>query len=494
MEKFQFGVAKMDCFISYANSDVKIARKLRKLLIEKGLAVFLAPDTIEAGGRWSPAIQRAARRSDVVVLLDSADSRKSPWVQQEAGMALASGSLLIPVSLDGKFNELPGWLGGFQAIEAIPGKALDKSLALVADRACDRLGATWSTLPAELQMPKTVGSFVLRTILLDQFTGPEERRGAWSRQYDRYLRIYYGDDDARHGVSQGASLTFTGMIVERLALLAAGSGPVPELAAGALRRAEAFILLSQHREQGGFGRLTADRRVRGERALTLDLRHTCWAIRALVSIDQQRLAQHITNGLRWLAWRARHRDDKDDKWCWTTAPLLALMNDPRLAATDEWRQECSALTETLQADLEASWDAASQSWVKGEEQPKWRWVSADNALYVLYCLKDIKNLSEQLNNQRQEAIKGLLARSASYNGDGIGRGIPLFSEQPEIGPTAQLLEIMNCMGYTDKIAELSLFVASRLAAGQPMPETFSWNLSSILAAPDLFRQPLYPDS
>jgi hypothetical protein len=330
-----------------------------------------------------------------------------------------------------------------------------------------------------------VGSFVLRAILLDQFTGPEERMGAWSRQYDRYLRIYYSETGVRHAVSQGASLTFTGMVVERLSTLSTRSGIVAEFANAALRRAEGFILSSQHRERGGFGRLSSENRVRGARTLTLDLRHTCWAIRALLSIDGRRFAQQIDDGLRWLAWRTRNRDDKDDRWCWTTAPLLALMSDPRLRTVDVWQQECAWLRETVQADLEASWDIGSHSWVKGEEQSKQRWISADNALYVLYCLKDCEHLSERLDGQRRAAIQGLLDRSRG-SADGVpARGIPLFSEQPEVGPTAQLLEIMTCMGHMDKSVELSNFVATRVAAGRTMPQTFSWHLSSALAVPEL---------
>jgi hypothetical protein len=91
-----------------------------------------------------------------MVVLDSEVSRKSAFVQQEAGMAIASGSLLIPMTLGGNSSELPGWLSGIQAVTVGGGVSLENAISIVVDRVCNRL--SWSYLPPGLQIPGTVGA------------------------------------------------------------------------------------------------------------------------------------------------------------------------------------------------------------------------------------------------------------------------------------------------------------------------------------------------
>jgi hypothetical protein len=407
-------------------------------------------------------------------------------------MALASGSLLIPISL-GQRLRLPGWLRGIQAIRLDAEKVSKRSLDFVAERVCEQIGASWKALPPELRHPKTICSAVLRTVLLDQFSGPGERTGAWSRQYDRYLRHYYGDRAIRRSISQGASLTFTAMLTERLSHFASSaSGVQAELADAALGRAADFVLASQHKEQGGFGRRTQEVGTRGGRKLHLDMRHTCWAVRALLSIDARKFTHQIKRGLEWLAWHARHRGSDDDRWCWTTAPLLALMSDPRLNDFKRWRRHCVSMRRAVMIDLEKSFDDEIASWVKGEKEAETRsWVSVDNALYVMYCLKDCRNLSPRLKQQRRAAIQKLLTRSCIVGGSTRARGVPMFEpNQPEVGPTAQLIEIMKDTKWAPECEKLARFVAMRLADRRTMPSTFSWHLSSVLTVPGLRDQSL----
>src|SRR5262249_32966871 len=157
----------------------------------------------------------------------------------------------------------------------------------IAEQVTDRLSSSWTILPLGLQNPDTIATKVLRTILLDQYSGPPERMGAWSRQYDRYLRLAYRDISVPAGVSQGASLTLTGLTIEHLTAFPSDCwGSVAPYLDASLERAEAFLLSSQDPQEGGFGRLSSEFRVRGGRALIPDIRHTCWAIRSLLSIDE----------------------------------------------------------------------------------------------------------------------------------------------------------------------------------------------------------------
>ena len=308
-------------------------------------------------------------------------------------MGLASGSLLIPVSLDGDFNQLPGWVAGIQGIRRTQAETDEHLFARIAEQVTNRFGSAWSILPDKLQELESLGAVALRTVLLDQFSSPAERGGAWSRQYDRYLRLNYGDQaHIPAGVSQGASLTFTGMIVEKLSQFSAtDTTNLGQYALSAARRAEAFILSCQDNEEGGFGRRSSEFRTRGGRALTLDIRHTCWAIRALVNIDPSRLQSPIDRGLEWLARRARNRAHSD-RWCWTTAPLLSLLLDARLQKFGIWSEVSANLWPSVSADLEDSFDASLASWTKGEADSSL--VAIDNALYVLHCLREKQYLSQ----------------------------------------------------------------------------------------------------
>lgn len=481
----------MDCFISYASSDVEIALKIKERLRLAGFETFLAHDSIPAGTAWSELIRTKVKRSDLVVLLDSPSSRSSAWVQQEAGMALASGALVVPISLDGRPELLPAWLAGIQAITLARDAPLDEAIARAVGQVSTGASHGVATASESFGKPQCVGEAVLKAVLIDQFPAPQERAGAWSRQYDRYLRMYYGEGNVRSSVSQGASLTLTGMNVERLSPLDLSTRNQQKfLRDAALRNAASFVTQSQDVTLGGFGRLSSDVGARAGRSLNLDLRHTCWAIRTLLSLDAKSYKQQIEHGLDWLSARATI-DHENDRWCWTTAPLLSLTYDARLGDIGSWVRAREAIRKSAERALEASFDANWCSWVRGEEVEKQGWVSVDNALYVLYCLKGFDDLSSTLQTQIKSAIVRLLARSVASEGGTGRRGIPLFTPSlPEVGPTAQLLEIMFGSEFAGNTRELADFVIAEFQGTETMPQTFSWHLAAILASEQMSRHPL----
>lgn len=483
----------MDCFISYATTDAEVAKRLFERLTAAGVTTFLAEATVEIGEDWPSVIRASACRAEVLVLLDSEASRRSAAVQQEAGMALASGSLLIPVSLDGRFDRLPGWLAGIQATRAIPGPGYDAAISAIVDRVRaflhPELGGPGNGAPRLA----TVGDCVLRTVLLDQFTAPPERRGAWSRQYDRYLNMYWGPGPRRSDISQGASLTFTGMIIERLTQYAR-SGPAEsvQLARLALERAEFFILSSQHPSEGGFGRRSIHRKTRAQHDLELDVRHTCWAVRALLSIDSERFHSPIQAALEWLSLHVQRRAESD-RWCWTTAPLLALLNDERALSFACWSRQRNSTLGVLEDEIEKDFCPLYGSWVSGELPEKKQWVATDNALYVLYTLAKTDIVSERIREHVRMAVKQLMTKARRVGTDELG--IPLFTDEPEVGPTAQLIEILSLGRHEDDNMvraedrrDLLAFVLKRLNTSSTMPLTFSWHLSSALSVPALAGQ------
>jgi hypothetical protein len=105
----------------------------------------------------------------------------------------------------------------------------------------------------------------------------------------------------------------------------------------------------------------------------------------------------------------------------------------------------------------------------------------DNALYVLYCLKDVQNLSARLLAQSTAAIDGIIAQSSGSLEQG---GIPLFASEPEVGSTAQLLEILQDDGKSE-CQHFANFIAKELGARHLMPQTFPWQLAGALTVPNL---------
>jgi hypothetical protein len=105
-----------DVFISYSRSDERFAKAMATELRAVGLSVFLDVLSITPGAQWTLAIHEEIKRSPVVLFLASADALASPTVNQELGMAMASGARVVPVVWQLQPHELPPWIARYQAV------------------------------------------------------------------------------------------------------------------------------------------------------------------------------------------------------------------------------------------------------------------------------------------------------------------------------------------------------------------------------------------
>ena len=87
-------------FISYAHQDMNFAQKLAKTLNMLDYNVWIAPDSIRPGEKWTEAISRGLEESDAFVLLLSPDAIASNWVNTEMNLA-------IELNHDGKMEIFP---------------------------------------------------------------------------------------------------------------------------------------------------------------------------------------------------------------------------------------------------------------------------------------------------------------------------------------------------------------------------------------------------
>ena len=340
-------------------------------------------------------------------------------------------------------------------------------------------------LPHLLMRRDNVTNIILRILFIDQLGGVGRRKGGWSRQYDRYLKEYYGGAP-KPGVSIGASLTFTGMIIYHLRkLFQKSSYEVRVIIEELLEKAVPFIMESRDPDEGGFGKLVQIPKTRGGRGIELDLRHTGWAILALLEIDPVRFTVQIKLGLNWILERVVREFEKDH-WCWTSSVILRVLYDSRITKYCDMRVRNQAIRSAVYG-LESSFDYNIGSWVLDESENSRERVSIDNALYVLNNLAVISNLPNNLKKQAHIAIEHLLVR-CRYHSKFSFRGLPLFdSETPSVGATAQLLSICEAFDY-DFDPNLKDGVIKAIEGSNALPDTFSWHLVSAFSSSIISRK------
>ena len=90
----------MNVFISYAQADEKIAKKVGKGLKQAGLQVWDFRREMLPGELWSDSVSKALRASDAMIVLVTPDAARSSQVRSEIDFALSKGAFknrLIPV-------------------------------------------------------------------------------------------------------------------------------------------------------------------------------------------------------------------------------------------------------------------------------------------------------------------------------------------------------------------------------------------------------------
>lgn len=100
-----------DVFISYARDDSDTANQLARELEARGVSVFFDNDVLVAGTDFKQEIAQALRTAKAVVVLLSANTKRSSWVQEELSSVIerADGPKVIPVLLDSHAKENWVW-------------------------------------------------------------------------------------------------------------------------------------------------------------------------------------------------------------------------------------------------------------------------------------------------------------------------------------------------------------------------------------------------
>ncbi|MBI2650466.1 toll/interleukin-1 receptor domain-containing protein [Candidatus Woesearchaeota archaeon] len=101
-------------FVSYATEDRFLAVALKRELEDFGIDVFLAHEDITPTTDWQATILATLKQCDIFLPLLTNNFSKSPWTDQETGVAIATQKFIIPL----KVNIDPyGFIGKYQAFK-----------------------------------------------------------------------------------------------------------------------------------------------------------------------------------------------------------------------------------------------------------------------------------------------------------------------------------------------------------------------------------------
>jgi len=102
-------------FITHVALHKAEAHELKEHLAQFQVAAFVAHDDIEPTREWQAEIERALRTMDALVALISPEFLDSRWCDQEVGIAIGRGKLVIPLR---RGADPHGFLGKYQGLQA----------------------------------------------------------------------------------------------------------------------------------------------------------------------------------------------------------------------------------------------------------------------------------------------------------------------------------------------------------------------------------------
>jgi hypothetical protein len=121
-------------FLSHSSADRKWVSVVASICGETGVDVYLAEQDPQPGRVLAEKVTEEIERSDAMVVLLTANSIRSVWVQQEIGIARTAGIDLIPILVDtsGPGEADLGVLAGVEILHIHPDSPRDGLSALVA--------------------------------------------------------------------------------------------------------------------------------------------------------------------------------------------------------------------------------------------------------------------------------------------------------------------------------------------------------------------------
>lgn len=113
-------------FISHTHSNKKLAKAIREILLDYGIAGFVAHSDIEPTAEWRDEIEVALATCDALVAIVTEDFIGSKWCDQEVGFVVGRNKLVVPV----RQNADPhGFIEKYQALQGDAGQFAAEAIA-----------------------------------------------------------------------------------------------------------------------------------------------------------------------------------------------------------------------------------------------------------------------------------------------------------------------------------------------------------------------------
>lgn len=100
-------------FISHASAHKEEAGRIRTWMARVGVDGFVAHTTIEPTREWIDVIEQALRTCHAMVAMFTKEFPTSPWCDQEVGVAVGRGILIVPVRMG---IDPYGFIGRYQGL------------------------------------------------------------------------------------------------------------------------------------------------------------------------------------------------------------------------------------------------------------------------------------------------------------------------------------------------------------------------------------------
>ena len=111
---------RLRVFLSYHHGDRNLAGRIREELEKLGLAVFVAHDVIDPSHEWQEDILRELRKCPLFMPLLTNRFHRSNWTDQETGMAIAYGKVVVPLRVDRNPYGFAGRIQAFRFSRRLP--------------------------------------------------------------------------------------------------------------------------------------------------------------------------------------------------------------------------------------------------------------------------------------------------------------------------------------------------------------------------------------
>jgi hypothetical protein len=102
-------------FITHVATHKAEAHELKVHLARFHIATFVAHDDIEPTKEWQTEIERALRTMDALLVMISTDFLSSRWCDQEVGIAIGRGKLVVPLRAGADPH---GFMGKYQGLQS----------------------------------------------------------------------------------------------------------------------------------------------------------------------------------------------------------------------------------------------------------------------------------------------------------------------------------------------------------------------------------------